>query len=73
MHKITTCIVFALLMILSSCGQVSNQEADINLNPNPSDEQGEVVEDSSTIILDETADPIESGVQWWTDWEELSL
>ena len=65
--------LFTLLFLLTSCGSSSNN-VNQNLNPNSGHESGVMIEDSSTIILDDNTDTIE----WWAEWtiesgEEISL
>lgn len=62
MPKIITLIAIATLITLSSCGSASNQLIG-NTDQNPSDEAGQMVDDSSTIIVEGNTDSIESGAQ----------
>lgn len=68
-------ITSALLLLLSSCGLGSNDVTNnTNLAPNPGSESGEMIEDSSTIILQDNTDEIESGAEGGTEsGEEISL
>jgi len=76
MYKIITLIMLTTVLILSSCGQVSNPTVNTNnaVNPTPSDESGAMTDDSSVIIVDGNTATIEAGVEGWsTTWGELDL
>jgi len=63
-------ITSALLILLSSCGTNTNDvNESTNLSPNPGSESGEMIEDSSTILLQGTNE-IEWGAQGGIESEE---
>ena len=60
MNKINTLIVFSMIAVLSSCGQV-NQSLNTTetVSPNPGDTESTMTPSSSTIILDDTSKVVE--------------